>query len=60
VAILRMGSRVPNVTEGQDWIDFLYGSPPWTKLKDIPTKEQLIDSGRWPVTAKSGSISDRR
>ncbi len=60
VAILRMGSRVPNVTEGQDWLDFLYGCPPWTPLKPIPTKEELIGEGRWPVTAKSGSISDRR
>jgi hypothetical protein len=60
VAILRMGSRVPNVTEGQDWLEFLYGCPPWTALKPIPTKDQLIQDGRWPVTAKSGSISDRR
>jgi hypothetical protein len=60
VAILRMGSRVPNVTEGQDWLEFLYGCPPWTHLKAIPTKQQLIDEGRWPVTANSGSLSDRR
>lgn len=49
VAILRMGSRVPNVTEGQDWLEFLYGCPPWTTLKPIPTKQMLIDEGRWPV-----------
>jgi hypothetical protein len=60
VAILRMGSRVPNVTEGQDWLEFLYGCPPWTPLKAIPAKQQLIDEGRWPVTAQSGSLSDRR
>jgi hypothetical protein len=60
VAILRMGSRVPHVTEGQDWMEFLYGCPPWTTLKPIPTKEMLIEEGRWPVTAKSGSITDRR
>jgi hypothetical protein len=60
VAILRMGSRVPNVTEGQDWLEFLYGCPPWTTLKPIPTKDQLIEEGRWPVTARSGSLSDRR
>jgi hypothetical protein len=60
VAILRIGSRVPNVTEGQDWFAFLYGCPPWTPLKAVPTKQQLIDEGRWPITAQSGSISDRR
>jgi hypothetical protein len=60
VAILRMGSRVPNVAEGQDWLEFLYGCPPWTPLKAIPTKQQLIDEGRWPITARSGSLSDRR
>jgi len=60
VAILRMGSRVPNITEGQDWQEFLYGCPPWTTLKPIPTKDQLIQEGRWPVTATSGSISDLR
>ncbi|MFN7732153.1 MAG: hypothetical protein ACK5OB_09625 [Pirellula sp.] len=60
VAILRMGSRVPHVTEGQDWIEFLYGCPPWTTLKPIPNKDMLIQEGRWPVTANSGSITDRR
>jgi len=60
VAILRMGSRVPNITEGQDWAEFLYGCPPWTLLKAVPTKQQLIDEGRWPITAQSGSLSDRR
>jgi hypothetical protein len=60
VAILRMGSRVPNITEGQDWAEFLYGGPPWTLLKAVPTKQQLIDEGRWPITAQSGSLSDRR
>ncbi len=60
VAILRIGSRVPNVTEGQDWDSFLYACPAWTTLKVIPTKQQLIDEGKWPVTANSGSISDRR
>lgn len=60
VAILRMGSRVPNITEGQDWAAFLYGCPPWTLLKAVPSKQQLIDEGRWPITAQSGSISDRR
>ena len=60
VAILRIGSRVPNVTEGQDWDAFLYGCPAWTTLKVIPTKQQLIDEGKWPINANSGSISDRR
>lgn len=74
VAILRMGSRVPNVTQGQDWLEFLYHCPPWTTLKPIPTKQMLIDEGRWPMIeypsvipadqrpignpAASGSISD--
>ncbi|MFY8072646.1 MAG: hypothetical protein ACOVNQ_13215 [Pirellula sp.] len=49
VAILRMGSRVPNVTQGQDWLEFLYHCPPWTTLKPIPTKQMLIDEGRWPI-----------
>ena len=60
VAILRIGSRIPSVTEGQDWDAFLYGCPAWTTLKVVPTKQQLIDEGRWPITANSGSISDRR
>ena len=63
LAILRIGSRVPNITEGQDWNAFLYGCPAWTTIKAIPTKKQLIDEGKWPVTANSGnsgSISDRR
>jgi hypothetical protein len=60
VAILRIGSRVPNISNGQDAQAFLYGSPAWTVLKSIPTKQQLIDEGKWPVTANSGSISDRR
>lgn len=60
VAILRIGSRVPNVAEGQDAQAFLYGSPAWTILKSIPNKQQLIDEGKWPITANSGSISDKR
>jgi len=49
VAILRMGSRVPNITQGQDWLEFLYHCPPWTTLKPVPTKQMLIDEGRWPI-----------
>lgn len=60
VAILRIGSRVPNVTEGQDWDNFLYGCPAWAILKEIPTKQKLINEGKWPVITNSGSISDRR
>ncbi|XZE43533.1 hypothetical protein SH467x_003097 [Pirellulaceae bacterium SH467] len=60
VAILRIGSRVPNVSEGQDWDAFLYGCPAWVTLKPIPDKQMLIDQGKWPATANSGSISDRR
>ena len=53
VAILRMGSRVPHITSGQDALEFYYGCPPWTTLKPIPTKEQLIEEGRWPVIEPS-------
>lgn len=60
LAILRIGSRVPNVTEGQDWDAFLFGCPAWTTIKVIPTMQQLIKDGKWPATANSGSISDRR
>jgi hypothetical protein len=60
VAILRIGSRVPNVTEGQDWDAFLYGCPAWVTLKPIPDQQMLIERGKQPVTANSGSISDRR
>ena len=63
LAILRIGSRVPSITEGQDWSAFLYGCPAWTTIKAILTKKQLMDEGKWPVTANSGnsgSISDRR
>jgi hypothetical protein len=60
VAILRIGSRVPNVSEGQDKQAFLYGSPAWTVLKSIPTKQQLIDSGSWPLSARSGSLTDQK
>jgi len=56
VAILRMGSRVPNVTQGQDWLEFLYHCPPWTTLKPIPTKQMLIDEGRWPIIEYPRSI----
>lgn len=49
LAILRIGSRVPNVTEGQDWDNFLFGCPAWVTLKPIPTREMLIEEGRWPV-----------
>ncbi len=60
VAILRIGSRVPNVTEGQDWDNFLFGCPAWVTLKPIPTKEMLIKQGKWPMSANRGSISDLR
>jgi hypothetical protein len=60
VAILRIGSRVPNVSAGQDWDNFLYGCPAWTKLKSIPTKKSLMEQGSVPLDARSGSISDRR
>jgi hypothetical protein len=59
VAILRIGSRVPNISEGQDWDNFLFGCPAWTTLKSIPTK-QMLEQGTVPLDARSGSISDRR
>lgn len=48
VAILRIGSRVPNSLQG-DLMSFLYGCPPWLPLPPVPEKEQLIERGEWPV-----------
>jgi hypothetical protein len=60
VAILRIGSRVPNVSAGQDWDNFLYGCPAWSTIKPIATKQLLIDQGKIPLEARRGSISDQR
>ncbi len=48
VAILRIGSRVPNSLQG-DLMSFLYGCPPWLPLPPIPDKELLIENGGWPL-----------
>lgn len=60
VAILRIGSRVPNVSAGQDWDSFLFGCPAWSTIKPIATKQLLIDQGEIPLEARRGSISDQR
>ncbi len=60
VAILRIGSRVPNFNDPHEWESFVYGAPQWSTLKEIPVKERLIEQGKWPKTANGGSISDRR
>ncbi len=60
VAILRIGSRVPNVTEGQDWDNFLFGCPAWVTLKQVPNQQNLTEQGQWPSSANRGSISDIR
>jgi hypothetical protein len=49
VAILRIGSRVPANLSG-DLTGFLYGCPPWIPLATAPSKEEFIESGRWPAS----------
>jgi hypothetical protein len=60
VAILRIGSRVPNVSTGQDWDNFLFGCPPWATIKPVATKELVVERGNITREARSGSISDQR
>jgi hypothetical protein len=38
VAILRIGSRVPEVTQGDDAAGFLFQSPPWQTIKGLPQR----------------------
>lgn len=47
VAIVRIGSRVPADLQG-DLTGFLYGSPPWTPLAPIPTRQNMVDAGVIP------------
>lgn len=47
VAILRIGSRVPNDPQA-DLTEFLYGCPPWIPLPVAPNREALIREGRLP------------
>lgn len=58
IAILRIGSRVPNVTEGQDWDNFLFGCPSWVTLKPIPTRDMLIEQGHWPAAVNSETVNN--
>jgi hypothetical protein len=50
VAILRIGSRVPNETGNADNTEFLFGSPAWFPIKEIPNKQKMIESGVIPRT----------
>ncbi len=43
--ILRIGSRVPQSTDGFVPPDFLYGCPPVAMLKPIPDAETLYEQG---------------
>lgn len=43
LAILRIGSRIPNVVEGPEAEHFLFGSPPWTPIKNVPVGKTLSD-----------------
>ena len=44
LAILRIGSRVPDVTEGPEAEDFVFGSPPWLPIKNLPKGKTLSDA----------------
>jgi hypothetical protein len=43
LAILRIGSRVPDIVEGTEAEEFLYGSPPWQPIKNVPQGKTLSD-----------------
>ncbi len=43
LAILRIGSRVPDTIEGPEAEAFLYGSPPWQPIKNVPQGKTLSD-----------------
>ncbi|MBX3423581.1 MAG: hypothetical protein KF752_18650 [Pirellulaceae bacterium] len=47
VAILRIGSRVPNDL-ANDLSDFTCGCPPWLPLQVAPNRDAMIKQGRWP------------
>ncbi len=49
VAILRIGSRVPNETGNADNNEFLFGSPTWFPIKEIPNRQKMIDAGIIPI-----------
>jgi hypothetical protein len=44
VAILRIGSRVPEQVEGPEALPFLFGSPPWLPIKATPQGKTLSDA----------------
>jgi hypothetical protein len=43
LAILRIGSRIPDIVEGDGAQAFLYGSPPWQAIKNVPKCSRLSD-----------------
>lgn len=57
VAILRIGSRVPNSLQG-DLSGFLFGSPPWVPLPPVPERQQLIERGMWPEAEASSESQE--
>jgi hypothetical protein len=44
LAILRIGSRIPNVIEGPEAEHFVFGSPPWLPIKNLPKGKTLSDA----------------
>ncbi len=44
LAILRIGSRIPDVVEGPGAEHFLFGCPPWTSIKNVPVGKTLSDA----------------
>lgn len=43
LAILRIGSRVPDAVEGPEAYHFHFGSPPWMPIKAVPKGKTLSD-----------------
>jgi len=44
LAILRIGSRIPDVIEGPEAEHFVFGSPPWLLIKNLPKGKTLSDA----------------
>lgn len=49
LAILRIGSRIPDVVEGPGAEHFLFGSPPWLPIKNRPAGKTLSDISDAPT-----------
>ncbi len=45
LAIMRMGSRVPDMNDGTAAMQFLFGCPPVVPVKSVPDAERLYDEG---------------